>query len=106
MPFIRLDEREQREIFPGAKAYLVHSENMSFAHWTFEEGSSFPDHSHPHEQVANIIEGEFDLAIEGETQRVSAGSVAIIPPNASHSGKAITRCHIIDAFYPVREDYR
>jgi hypothetical protein len=23
-----------------------------------------------------------------------------------HSGKALTKCYIIDPFYPVREDYR
>src|SRR2546422_10028634 len=67
---------------------------------------SLPAHAHVHEQVVNMIEGVFELTIAGETRTLGQGSVAIIPSNALHSGKAITDCRIIDAFYPIREDYR
>ena len=29
----------------------------------------------------------------------------MIPSNATHSGRAITACRILDVFYPLREDY-
>jgi len=79
---------------------------MTLAYWSFEPEVLVPDHAHPHEQVTNIVEGVFDLTVEGETHRLEAGSVFVIPPNASHSGKSITECCLIDVFYPVREDYR
>jgi quercetin dioxygenase-like cupin family protein len=79
---------------------------MTFAHWLIQAGAVLPDHAHPHEQVANVIAGEFELTINGETQRLGPGSVGIIPRHARHSGRAITQCHIIDVFYPIREDYR
>ena len=106
MPFIKLDDSPVKETFPGFKVHFVHSANMTFAHWTIKSGSALPAHSHPHEQVVNMIEGEFELTIAGETRRLGPGSVVIIPSNARHSGKAITDCRIIDAFYPIREDYR
>jgi len=56
--------------------------------------------------VAHVLDGEFELTIDDKTQRLGAGMVAIIPPNAVHSGRAITRCRIIDVFHPVRDDYR
>jgi len=56
--------------------------------------------------VVNMIEGEFELTIAGETRRLGPASVAIIPSNAPHSGRAVTDCRIIDAFYPIREDYQ
>jgi quercetin dioxygenase-like cupin family protein len=34
------------------------------------------------------------------------GEVAVIASNVPHSGKALTKCYIIEAFHPVREDYR
>jgi quercetin dioxygenase-like cupin family protein len=56
--------------------------------------------------VTNVIEGVFDLTIERETVRLESGSVVIIPPNAVHHGRSVTKCRIIDVFHPVREDYR
>ena len=47
-----------------------------------------------------------ELTIEGETQVLMAGCVGVIPGGAMHSGRALTDCRIIDAFHPVREDYR
>ncbi len=106
MPFIELAQLEAREIFPGFKVHFVHSANMTFAHWTIKAGALLPEHAHRHEQVVNMIQGEFELTLSGETRRLGPGCVAIIPSNALHSGKAITDCRIIDAFYPIREDYR
>ena len=106
MPFIELEEFEQREMFPGCKVRFVHSENMTFSYWTVEAGAVLPSHSHPHEQVANMIEGMFEMTIDGETRVLGPGAVAVVPPNAVHSGKAIKQCRVIDVFYPIREDYR
>jgi quercetin dioxygenase-like cupin family protein len=106
MAFINLHEIKAKEPFPGITARFVHSQNMTFGYWDIEAGKPFPEHSHPHEQIGAIMEGEVELTINGETKVLGPGSVAIIPPNAIHSGKVITRSRIIDVFYPVREDYR
>lgn len=105
MPCIDLKDIRAKEQIPGYHAKMVHSATMTFVHWEIEEGAVLPEHSHSNEQVANIIEGTFELTIAGVTEVLSAGGVAIIPPNALHSGVALTHCKIIDAFYPVREDY-
>ncbi len=106
MPFLNLDELEEKQMVPGFKGHFVHSENMTFAYWDIEDGAVLPEHSHPHEQVASMIAGEFELTVNGETKVLRPGSVAIVPSDAIHSGRAIVRCRIIDVFYPVREDYR
>jgi quercetin dioxygenase-like cupin family protein len=102
----RLAEVESRALIPGAEVRFVHSEHVTLAYWNFEADARFPEHAHPHEQVVNLIEGVFELTVAGETSRIEAGSAVVIPPNASHSGKAITECRVIDVFHPVREDYR
>jgi quercetin dioxygenase-like cupin family protein len=106
MPFLELHDLPIQQPVPGFKVVFVHSDNMTFAHWDVEPGSILPEHSHPHEQVVNMIEGQFELTIGDETQLLSGKSVAVIPSNAVHSGKAVSQCRIIDVFYPVREDYR
>jgi quercetin dioxygenase-like cupin family protein len=64
-----------------------------------------PEHSHIHEQVVHVYEGELQVTVAGETTVLKGGMVAVIPPNALHSGKALTNCRVMDAFYPLREDY-
>jgi unsaturated pyranuronate lyase len=106
MQYTNLEEIEEKELVSGFKVRFIHSENMTFSFWNIEKGARLPEHSHPHEQVTNVLKGEFELTVDGESKRLGPGSVVIIPPNAVHSGKALAKSRIIDAFYPIREDYR
>ncbi len=106
MSFITLNDVDIRSPFPGYNGRFVHSDTMSFAHWTIDAGAPLPEHVHPHEQVVNVIEGQYEITIDGETRVLDPGTVAVIPGNVPHSGRAVTDCRIIDVFYPVREEYR
>jgi unsaturated pyranuronate lyase len=72
--FIELEGLEVREPVPGYKAVFVHSENMTLAYWEDEEGAAMPEHSHPHEQVASVVEGRFERAVAGEPMVLDIGS--------------------------------
>jgi quercetin dioxygenase-like cupin family protein len=106
MPFINLKDIAAKESLPGFKGKMIHTENMTLAFWEIEAGSILPPHSHFHEQVAaQVISGEFELNLQGETKIMKAGDLAVIPSNELHSGRAITDCQLLDVFSPVREDY-
>ena len=106
MGFLKLKDLEEREIVPGYRAVFVHSENMTLAYWDVDPGASLPEHSHPHEQIANVLEGQFELTVDGEPRILEPGMVAVIPGGVPHSGKALTPCRLLDAFHPAREDYQ
>ena len=106
MPKFDLYDIPEVEVAPGFFARFVHTDNITIAHWRIEEGALLPEHSHPHEQTANIITGEFELNVDGETYHLKPGMVFFVPGNARHSGQALTNCQIIEVFHPVREDYR
>ena len=97
---------EPRRLLPGTAVRLVHSETMTLASWDFEPDINLPEHSHPHEQITTVIEGIFELTIDGMILRMEAGDVAVINSGAVHSGRSVTRCRVVDAFHPVREDLR
>jgi quercetin dioxygenase-like cupin family protein len=106
MPWFDINDGAEREYFPGFRGRPVNGETMTFVYWQVDAGATLPDHNHVHEQAVHLLDGEFELTIDGETRRLTGGQVAVIPSRARHSGRAITACRIMDAFHPVREDYR
>ena len=106
MPQIELNTLSVREIFPGLRARLVHSDRMTHSWVEIDAGATFPRHHHPHEQIVNVLEGELELVVEGTPHRLVPGLVFVIPPNVPHSGCALTACRVLDVFAPPRDDYR
>ena len=106
MGYLKLRDLKEREIVPGYRAVFVHSENMTLAYWDVDPGASLPEHSHPHEQIANVLEGQFELTVDGEPRVLEPGMVAVIPGGVPHSGVALTPCRLLDAFHPARTDYQ
>ena len=106
MAFIDVATLPSKEVIEGYEARTIHTGTMTFVYWTVTEGAAMPIHSHLHEQVAHVLEGRFELTVNGETQVLEPGKVAVIPPHVPHGGKALTACQLLDVFYPEREDYK
>lgn len=106
MPLHQLKDVPSKEMFPGFTGRFIHTETMTFAYWDVKAGSTVPEHSHMHEQVAHLLEGAFTLTVDGVPFELTTGNAAVIPSNIKHSGIAVTDCKLLDVFCPVREDYR
>ena len=106
MVFQNIKEIKEKEIIAGYRARFIHSENITLAYWEVEPGAVMPEHSHSQEQIANVLEGRFELVVAGESRILEPGMVAVIPSQVPHGGKALTSCRLLDAFHPVREDYQ
>ena len=106
MAVVKLDQVAEREPMLGFKGRFVHAQEMTLVCWAIAAGAMLPEHSHPHEQITAVLDGEFEMVVSGEAERLGPGSVIAIPSQAVHSGRAVTACRIIDVFHPVREDYR
>jgi quercetin dioxygenase-like cupin family protein len=106
MSFINLDELSPKELIKGFRGRASHTGTMTFMYWNVEAGASIPVHSHPHEQVAHVLNGSFELSVNGETRILEPGLVAVIPPNVPHGGRAVTDCQLLDVFHPERLDYK
>lgn len=92
--------------FPGFTGRFVHGNSMTVAYWNIEAGRRVPEHSHHHEMMINCMSGTFEVTIDGESSILEAGDIVLVPSHAVHSAHAITDCHVIDVFSPVREDYK
>jgi mannose-6-phosphate isomerase-like protein (cupin superfamily) len=105
MPFVDTSSLNVIERLPGWYGRYFHSPSMTFAHYDFKRGSSIHEHFHPQEEVYEVIDGELEVNIDGATQVVRAGLVAIVPSNVRHSVKALTDGRAIIVDYPLRREF-
>ena len=106
MPLITVAALPVREIFPGLRARLVHTDRVTHSWVDLDEGASFPEHHHPHEQIVSVLDGTLEIVVAGDRHVMTPGQVFVIPPHTPHAGRALTRCRVLDTFAPVREDYK
>lgn len=106
MPFVNFNEIPQQKIMEGIHGAMHHSEQLTFGHITLEEGAVLPQHQHVHEQWTHVLEGQLEFTLDGVTQIMAPGTSAYIPSNVLHSAIALTKCKVIDGFFPVREDFK
>ena len=104
MPFIDTRELKTIERLPGWKGRYFDSDNMTFGHYVFDAGSSIHEHSHPNEEVWNVIEGQLEVTIDGNARVAGPGFVAIVPPNTPHSVRALSDGRAIVVDHPLRRD--
>src|SRR5258708_15825077 len=74
----RLNVKEPREGWSGR---FFHSQNMTFAYYTVKAGAWIHEHSHPNDEVWNIIDGQLELPIARETPMVGPPFSAALSPH-------------------------
>ena len=88
---------------PGWRGRYFNSGKMTFAHYEFDAGSSIHEHSHPQEEVWQVLEGELDITLNGVTKRAGPGFVGIVLPGTLHSVVAISGGKAIVVDTPLRD---
>ncbi len=92
------------ERLPGWRGRFFHSRHMTFVHYEFDGGTSIHEHSHPEEEVYEVLEGELEITIDGVTHAARPGLVAIVPANIRHSVRALTDGKLIVIDHPARPE--
>jgi quercetin dioxygenase-like cupin family protein len=99
----------RQTIAPGRERYLTHTDHLMMVVFDFTDGPSEqpdPPHSHPHEQVTYVAEGELLFFIGDTHYQLSAGDMITVPPNMPHSIQLLSsKVRLVDTFSPIREDF-
>ena len=107
MSFFRKDELPATEMLPGVMRRAVYLDDLMITFFTFEPNAVIPLHQHPHQQITWVVSGTMEFELDGEKQILQAGDGALIPPDTPHSAVVPDGgCQALDAWHPVREDYR
>ncbi len=100
-------QRPTKELLPGIQARTFWGEKMLVAVVDLDPHVHLPMHSHPHEQAGIVLEGEIEFVVAGETQRLKAGDVYVIPGGVEHEARTFDHpVRVMDVFSPVREEYK
>lgn len=94
----------------GLSRSLVYTEHLMMAILDFTGGpwnNPEPYHSHPHEQIAYVAEGEIIFYCEGrDDAHLKAGDTYAVPSGRKHTIRLLTeKVKIIDTFTPIRQDF-
>ena len=105
MPVHRWSDQPVEQLTPSLGRQLVNTAKMTIARISLEAGAVVPSHEHPHEQVANVLEGRLRFVVGTDEYVVEAGESVIVPSGVSHRVEALTDAVVLDVFAPVRDDW-
>ena len=106
MPFFDITTQLEKQVFDGVSIRTIHGEKLMLSYVYLQPNSTVAEHSHHHEQMGMVLEGTFELTIDGESRTLKQGDTYLIPSHVKHSAKAFDRSAIVlDIFSPPREDY-
>ena len=84
---------------------VLHTDELMMVEFAFEKGGEGWLHSHPHVQASYVVEGVFEVTIDGRTQTVAAGGAYIVPSNLVHGVKALETGQLVEPFTPPRAGF-
>lgn len=87
--------------YSTAHGPCVEGDRMIVGLMRMKAGTGAEPHSHPNEQWIYVLEGTFRATIDGREVDVPAGSVAYIPANTVHAGKATPDADVV--FFTVKD---
>ncbi|OYW58904.1 MAG: cupin [Bosea sp. 12-68-7] len=91
---------------PGVKRKIMaYGEDLMVVRVVFEAGAVGKAHRHPHRQASYVESGVFDVTIDGQTQRLTAGDTFFVPADLVHGVTAVEAGQLIDSFTPMRKEF-
>jgi len=99
----------KQNISQGYERQIAYLDNIMVVICDFTDGpmnKPDPPHSHPHEQITYVAEGEL-LFIKGEKKlNLKKGDMVTVPSGIPHCIQTKTgHVKLIDSFYPLRKDF-
>jgi quercetin dioxygenase-like cupin family protein len=109
MTAMKYDEMPVQEIRAKVERRLGCTDNLMIAILDLKDGpKSEPDppHTHPHEQVSYVAEGEIIFILDGEQTHLGPGDIFLVLSGKPHTIQQLTEhVRLIDCFTPPRQDF-
>ncbi len=94
-----------KEIAKGVVIRPLAGQHVMLSYVELAPGAEVPTHAHPHEQGGIVLEGEVELWAGDERRVIRRGDMFMVPGGVPHGARAGGRAVLLEAFYPLREEY-
>ncbi|WP_436933534.1 cupin domain-containing protein [Halovenus marina] len=101
-----IEASEKSEVADGLLAAQVAvGDEMNIQHVSFDPGAVLDEHSHHHEQITFVYDGEFDMIVDGDRHTMAAGDVCVIDGHTPHKvvNESDGVARAVEIFHPARE---
>ncbi len=109
MEVSNIAEAKAVEIRPGRTRRILHTDHLMMVVFEFADGPAAkpdPPHTHPHEQVTYVAQGEVLFFIGEESRRLVPGDMVAVPPDLPHTIQLLTpHVRLVDTFTPLRQEF-
>jgi quercetin dioxygenase-like cupin family protein len=106
LKLVRWNDVRTETLNPLLERQFLSTGGITLARFFLRRGVVVPEHSHPNEQLAYVLEGALKFTIEGREIIVRAGEVLCIPPQVPHAAEALEDTIDLDVFVPARADWK
>ena len=104
--FAKREECSHHKIFPGVDIHTLAGQQIMLSLVEFAPRAVVERHSHPHEQMGLLLEGELEFFVGEEHCVARPGDMWRIPGGVEHRVIAGDQpAKALDVFQPIREDY-
>lgn len=105
LKLVRWADIETEHLNPQLERQFISTDGVTLARFLLRKGVVVPQHNHPNEQLAYVIQGALKFTIDGKEMIVRTGEVLCIPPNVPHMAEALEDTIDLDVFVPSRTDW-
>lgn len=63
--------------------------------FAFDEGEGLSEHTAPYDALLHILEGEAEVTIAGNRNRIEQGEAIILPAGKPHAVRALSECKML-----------
>jgi len=70
---------------------LINQKTGTVTLFAFDAGQELSEHTAPYDALVQVLDGETDISIAGQTYQLQAGDSIIMPAHDPHSVKAVTK---------------
>ena len=74
---------------------IVERPTRSVTLFAFDEGQGLSEHTAPFDALAQVVEGEVEIMISGQSHRLQGGEMMLMPAGQPHALKALKRFKVM-----------
>lgn len=79
------DQQTFDQVRPGIFGATVHTPQLTATLYRYGAGTSWEEHSHPQDQITQVLEGTIEFVVAGRPVRLGPGQMAALPGGTPHS---------------------